>query len=81
MYFENTWKSADNYTCVGFSVFDASHHQFFHAEKDESYFHIKHKTWVGKGRWERNIFCGFLVTFIGSINFIPVTEGFHWQPR
>lgn len=36
MYFENTWKCADNYTIVDFNRFDASNHRPFYAMKDET---------------------------------------------
>lgn len=76
--FESTWKCVGNYTIVDFSRFDASSHQLFCAMEDERHFNIKHEF-----GWEREAgrekFCDFLVTFIGSICYVPMTKGFTWQ--
>lgn len=58
MYFENTWKCANNYTIVDFSRIDASSHQLFYAMKDESHFNIKHEVgWKREADLEK--FCDF----------------------
>lgn len=54
----------------------AANHQFFHAVEDESYFHVKHKTWGWKREVGEKHFCGFLITFISSINFNLVIKCF-----
>lgn len=55
MYFESTWKCANNYPIVDFSRFDASSQQLFCAMEDESHFNIKLKRLAGKVRWaEKN---------------------------